>query len=265
MSGMPPGADMDGKDVVLALRFDSLVLDADVFANNTHWPGANVALFDDALLDPAMALACDGGTVGVGSWGAINWAPTTSQQYYLVADGIIPAADPGLMPEGAFSISIVHDGDPAPNPAWLTSDAPVAWTDVETALLASDIRVASVVTLRDAMSMTSDGAPTRRLIAARDRRADRGSAVPGSPSSPRRAGEGLDAAISNTIALATTDSAYDISMVDVDNDATTGGRDETSLRTSARRVRRRATASMLRGSLGDAACAATSAPSWSTR
>ncbi len=117
MSGMPPGADMDGKDVVLALRFDSPVMDFEVFANNTHWPGANVALFDDALLDPLTALACDGGTVGDGFWGKLTGFPiATAQQYYLVADGIIPAADPGLMPEGAFSISIVHSGDPSQQP-----------------------------------------------------------------------------------------------------------------------------------------------------
>jgi len=218
MSGMPPGADMDGKDVVLALRFDSLVLNADVFANNTHWPGANVALFEDALLDPVTAVTCDGGTVGVGSWGAINWAPTTSQQYYVVADGIIPAADPGLMPEGAFSVSIVHSGDVADS-TWLTSDAPVTWTDVETALLASNIRVASVVTLRDAMTMTSDGAADATEIAlATDARTQFGS--PWLTELSSSTGEGLDAAISNTIDLARDLSTYDISLIDLDDDVT---------------------------------------------
>ena len=160
----PPGADMDGKDVVLALRFDTSLLGVNVFANNTHWPGANVALFDDMLLEPALALACDGGAVGVGFWGAIGWTPTVSQQYYLVADGIIPANEPGHMPEGAFSISIVHDGDP-PNSSWLTSDAPVSWDDVDAALAASDIRVASVVTLRTPMISPSPGRDDAREIA----------------------------------------------------------------------------------------------------
>jgi len=214
----PPGVDMDGKDVVLALRFDLAPVGVSVFANNTHWPGANVALFDDALLDPALALACDGGTVGVGSWGSIAWAPTTSQQYYLVADGIIPAADPGHMPEGAFSISIVHDGDPA-NPAWLTSDAPVVWTDVETALLASDIRVASVVTLRDAMDMVSAGnADARGMALATDALTKAGGGWVTELASAN--GDGLEAAISNTIALASTASVYDFELFDVDNDAT---------------------------------------------
>ena len=216
----PPGADMDDKDVVLALRFDGLVGNMKVFANNTHWPGANVALFDDALLDPSSALACDGGTVGVGMWGSIEFPPVASQQYYLVADGIVPAADPGVMPEGAFSISIVHDGDPA-NPSWLTSDAPVAWTKVETALLASDIRVASVVTLRDAMTMPSDGSADARLMAAAT-----GALTSASTNNEwvtelaSSNGAGLAAAISNTIALARTDSVYDISAREVDNDGT---------------------------------------------
>ena len=37
-------------------------------------------------------------------WGAIAWPPVASQTYYVVADGIIPAADPGAMPEGAFYV-----------------------------------------------------------------------------------------------------------------------------------------------------------------
>lgn len=211
----PPGDDMDDKDVVLALRFDAPVLGASAFANNTHWPGANVALFEDALLDPAAAVACDGGAMGVGTWGSIAWAPTVSQPYYLVADGIVPAMDPGLMPpEGAFSISIVHDGDP-PNPSWLTADAPVAWPDVENALLASGIRVASVVTLRDAMTMPSVGESDARLIAA----ATDALTASGDPwVTPVGAsdGTGFNAAILYTIALPKTDSVYDIRTIGVD-------------------------------------------------
>ena len=223
MPGDPPGTDMDGKDVVLSLRFDAPVLGASAFANNTHWPGANVALFDDATLDPPAALACDGGNLGVGRWGAITWAPSTGRQYYLVADGIIPAAEPGHTPEGAFSLSIVHDGDPA-DASWLTSDAPVTWTDVETALLSSQIRVASVVTLKDAMTMPSDGNADARLIAAAtDARTTLGGHWVTELSSAT--GEGLDAAISNTVALAKTSSVYDIRMTEVDNPDT--GRDET--------------------------------------
>jgi hypothetical protein len=214
----PPGSDMDGKDVILALRFDSAVPSVNAFANNTHWPGANVALFGNASFDPLSAIACDGGANGVGAWGAIGWTPTTSQQYYLVADGIIPAADPGHMPEGAFSVSIVHDGDP-PNPVWLTSDAPVRWNDVEAALLGSDIRVASVVTLNDAMSTSSAGNEDARLIAAAtDALTKLGGQWVTEVASAN--GEGLDSAISNTITLAKTDSVYSISVVDLDNDAT---------------------------------------------
>lgn len=218
----PPGFDMDDKDVVLAFRFDSMVAGFDAFANNTHWPGANVALFDDAALDPAAALVCDNGTTGVGAWGAVSWPPITSQDYYLVADGIVPAADPGFMPEGAFSLSIVHDGDPS-NPTWMTTDAPVAWTEVETALLASSIRVASVVTLRDAMTMPSDGAADARLIAAATEALTKvGSEWVTEVASAT--GEGFDAAIGNTIALARDESAYDFTMVAEDDLAT--GNDE---------------------------------------
>jgi hypothetical protein len=219
----PPGLDTDDTDAVLALRFDSAVPGVTAFANNTHWPGANVALFDDPMLDPALALACDVGPGGTNHWGAISWPPVTSRQYYLVADGIVPAAEPGHKPEGAFSISIVRDGD-SPNPQWRTSDAPVVWNDgvdgVEPELLASDIRVASVVTLKDALTTTSDGNDDARLIAAATEALTKvnGQWVTELPSA---IGSALGAAISNTIAKAKDESVYTISMVDEDNPATT--------------------------------------------
>lgn len=214
----PPGADMDGKDVVLSLRFDVPPTAFSVIANNTHWPGAYVALFDDALLAPATALACDGGMVGDGMWGSIAWSPVAAQPYYLVADGIIPAADPGAMPEGAFSLSIIHDGDPS-NPTWTTTNAPVAWSDVEAALLASDIRVASVVTLRDALTSPSEGTLDARLMALATDALTKGGDewVTELPSAN---GDGLESAISNTITLAATDTVYDVSLREEDNDTT---------------------------------------------
>jgi hypothetical protein len=223
--GVIPGENDDHKDAVIALRFDSPVAGFDAFAGNTHWPGANVALFDAAPLDPAAALACDGGTVrGEGNWGSVSWPPMTSQQYYLVVDGIIPESDPGYDPEGAFSISIVHDGDP-PNPAWRTSDAPVAWDDmggvdgVETKLLASNIRVASVVTLEDPVDVTSDGkADAEEIALATNALTKFGS--PWVTELPSAMGGGLESAISNTIALARDDSVYTITMVHEDNPAT---------------------------------------------
>ena len=218
MPGDPPGGDMDGKDVVLTFRFDAPIGSVAASADNTHWPGAYVALFDDALLDPAMSIACDGGTLGSGSWGAIAWTPVPALQYYLVADGIVPAADPGAMPEGAFSIAILHDGDPA-NPTWMTTAAPVAWNEVETALLASDVRVASVVTLRDAMTMPSAGSNDARLMALATDALTR-TGAPWVTELGSASGAGLDAAVSNTIALAKTDSVYDVLMTDVDNPAT---------------------------------------------
>ncbi len=214
----PPGSDMDGKDVVVALRFATPPTGVSVTANNTHWPGAYVALFDDTLLDPSAALACDGGVVGEGMWGSIGWAPIAAQPYYLVADGIIPAADPGATPEGAFSLSIVHDGDPS-NPTWTTTAAPVAWSDVEVALVASNIRVASVVTLRDALTSPSGGNVDARLMAlVTDAITEGGDQwVTELPSAN---GEGLESAISNTIALAATDTVYDISLRETDAPAT---------------------------------------------
>jgi len=122
------------------------------------------------------------------------------------------------MPEGAFSISILHDGDTA-NPTWTTTAAPVAWNDVEAALLASDVRVASVVTLRDAITMPSAGSNDARLIALATDALTR-TGAPWVTELGSASGDGLDVAVRDTIALAKTDSVYDVLMTDVDNPAT---------------------------------------------
>jgi hypothetical protein len=222
-SGTPPDIDMDDKDVVITFRFDSTVTVFDVSANNTHWPGANVALFDNDMLDPLTALACDG-AIATSSWGAIlQWPHTTTPQYYIVVDGQLPAGSQELKPEGAFSLSIVHDGDPA-NPSWLTAEAPVDWDQVEVALLTNDIRVASVVSPKDAMTMPSDAdADAREVAIATGAVTKVGEAWIREITAPD--GGGLGAAVSNTIKLI-LDSVYDIQMVEVDDD-TTPGVDET--------------------------------------
>jgi hypothetical protein len=216
-SGDPLGDDMDDKDAVITFHFDSpSVTLVDAFANNTHWPGANVALFDDPMLDPLMALACDGVTTSF--WGAVQWAPTTTQQYYIVVDGQVPASDPGVEPEGAFSLSILHDGDPS-NPSWLTADAPVDWAPVEAALLANDIRVASVVSPKDAATMPSDADPDAREVAIATGAVTKvGGEWVGEITSPD--GDGLGAQITNTINLILDQSVYDIRMVETDDDTT---------------------------------------------
>lgn len=216
-SGVPPGNDMDDKDVVITFRFDSpSVTLADAFANNTHWPGANVALFSDTMLDPVAALACDGVTTG--GWGAIQWAPVAMQQYHIVVDGQVPAADPFVEPEGAFSLSIVHDGDPS-NPSWLTADAPIDWPLVEVALLANDIRVASVISPKDALTMPSDAdADARQAAIATGAVTKLGGQWVGEITSPD--GEGLGAQVANTIKLILDESVYDIRLVAVDDDTT---------------------------------------------
>jgi hypothetical protein len=216
----PPGEDMDGKDVVLTFEFASPISAFDVSARNTHWPGANVALFDDPALDPATALACNGGDGVDGMWGSISQSPVATSRYYLVVDGIIPATDPAFEPEGAFSISIVHDGDP-PNPSWLTTDAPVTWASVETALLTNDIRVASVVTLRDAMDAVSAGSADARLIAAATEALTGGDdSAPWVAEPPSANGAGVGNAIRDTLLLASTGSVYDVSVEDLDNEGT---------------------------------------------
>ncbi len=211
-SGMPPGDDMDDKDVVIMFRFDSpAVTLVDAFANNTHWPGANVALFDNAMLDPAMTLGCDG--MATGNWGGIQWMPTTTQQYYLVVDGQVPAADPFVEPEGAFSISIVHDDDPS-NPTWMTADTPVDWASAEAALVANDIRVASVVSPKDAVTMPSDADADARAVAMATGAATVAGPWVGEITAPD--GEGLGAQITTTL----REIRYDIEAVAIEDPAT---------------------------------------------
>jgi len=228
MSGMPPGADIDGRDAVIALRFDApTVMLADAFANNTHWPAANVALFDDPLLDPAASVACNGNASL--RWGAVQWMPATAQPYYLVIDPMIPGGS-GLDPVGAFSLGIVSEGDP-PNPTWLTADAPVDWASAETELLARKIRVASVIS-PTTTGMPSEAEPDAREVAALTGAVTKTDAAwLGEVTS--QDGEGLGAQISNAIGLIRDESTYDFTIAEVDNDATPGV-DETGFVTDLR-------------------------------
>ncbi|MDH3485100.1 MAG: VWA domain-containing protein, partial [Myxococcales bacterium] len=217
ITGVPPDNDMDDKDVVITFRFDSPgVTLVDVFADNTHWPGANVALFGDAMLDPAATLGCDG--MATGNWGAIQWMPTARQPYYIVADGQVPAGE-DVEPEGAFSLSIVHNGDPPDPVAWLTATAPVDWPMVEMALLANDIRVASVLSPKDAVTMPSDAdADARAVASATDAVTKVGGEWVREITAPD--GEGLGAQVTNTLSLILDESIYDIQIVAVEDVAT---------------------------------------------
>ncbi|MDH3623894.1 MAG: VWA domain-containing protein [Myxococcales bacterium] len=217
ITGMPPDNDMDDKDVVITFRFDSPgVTLVDVFADNTHWPGANVALFDNMVLDPLATLGCDG--MATGNWGAVQlMMPIATQQYYLVVDGQVPAGQT-VEPEGAFSLSIVHDGDPS-NPTWMTVDAPVDWAPVETALLANDIRVASVLSPKDMMTMPSDADPDARAVATATGAVTKvGGQWVGEITAPD--GDGLGAQITITLNLILDESIYDIQVIAVEDPAT---------------------------------------------
>jgi hypothetical protein len=141
--------------------------------------------------------------------------PTTTRQYYIVVDGQVPTGE-NVEPEGAFSLSIVHDGDPPNNPAWLTAEAPVDWAEVEMALLANDIRVASVLSPKDAGAMPSD-ADARAVATATGAVTVTGQWV-GEITAPD--GEGLGAQITNTLNLILDESVYDIQVLAVENVAT---------------------------------------------
>ena len=209
----PPSLDQDGRDAVLKFRFGSPPSGFSARASNTHWPAANIAVFDDMAL--TNSLACDGNMAG-DTWAEINVSPiAASQEYYLVADELI--GEGSVENPGAFSISIIVDGD-SPNPAWTTSNAPVVWSEhIVTELQASNIRVASVVTPKDPMMMPSDGNADARLMAT-----ETGALTKNGDQwvweLPSNLGEGLEAAVISTIALAKTDSVYDIQVNSVDNE-----------------------------------------------
>ncbi|MGB5809602.1 MAG: hypothetical protein WBG86_03675 [Polyangiales bacterium] len=214
MSGPLPGLDTDLNDAVVTFRFDTPPLGlVTASTRNTHWPSANLALFDQLPLDPLTALGCDGSAMM--NWGSLDFAPVAAQQYYLVADGRVPAG--GSTQPGAFSLSILHGDDP-PNPAWATADAPVEWAPTEVALLANQIRVASVVSPRTAMA-PSDADPDARAIAAITGALTRlDDPWVGTITSPT--GEGLAGQITNTIRQIVEDSGYDIALTATDDPGT---------------------------------------------
>ena len=207
-----PGGPMDGKDAVITFRFDSPPsAPFAVSSSNTHWPGAVLALFDSAALDPLMSLDCQ----GQATWNSLSWSPVSAQQYYLVADGQF--VDMTSNPEGAFSLAIEHDGDPA-NPSWLTADAPVDWPPVETNLLANNIRVASVISPFAGML---DADPDARAVASITGAITK-TGVEWVEAITADTGDGLGAAVSNTISLIVDESIYDHRIAIVEDSATLG-------------------------------------------
>lgn len=220
-NALPPFMSLDTEDAVVTFRFDApSITSASALSDYTHF-SSNLALFDTLPIDPMNVIVCNGGDLDMMPptdpmfWGRLAWTPVTSQQYYLVIDGKTSGMDPAEEQRGPFQLEISHSDDVGPNPAWLTADAPVTWTAVETALLAEDVRVASVVS---AKAGGNDGELDAREIAS----ATGAETRIGEPwvGTAGQLGEGLDAAIVNALRLAAEESGYDIRMTAIDNDAT---------------------------------------------
>lgn len=220
-TGAPPMMSLDTEDAVITFRFDaSTITDANALSDYTHF-SSNLALFDMMPIDPASVVLCNGGDLDMMPpddpmfWGRLSWMPVTSQQYYLVIDGKTSGMDPMEEQRGPFQLEISHDDDPGPSPGWLTVAAPVSWNDVETALLAERIRVASVVS--DRAGGNDAEADAREIASATGAVTRIGEQWVGTAG---MLGEGLDAAVINTVARIAEDSGFDIEMTEEDNAAT---------------------------------------------
>jgi hypothetical protein len=131
----------DGRDSFIGF---SLTAPRDFFLSGqgTSYHTHNVALFDSAL----GLVDCNPGPGGGDYWGRFN-ATVGAGDWYTVSDASVATNVSAADRVGNYQLrfhNVTADGagDPA---SWMTRDLPIAWTDVETELLATGVKIVSVI------------------------------------------------------------------------------------------------------------------------
>jgi hypothetical protein len=134
----PPSCWTDGLDgaVWFTLKQDQKKLF--MSAEGAFFPSSHVALFKDDL----EFFDCDPGPGAGNNWGQLNVDQLDKGDWYLVADARLAPTDSINSRRGPYQLRVVTTNS---KPDWRTADTPVLWTDVETELLASGVKVISVI------------------------------------------------------------------------------------------------------------------------
>lgn len=130
----------DGRDAFF--RF-SLNTDTNMFISGegTAYHTTNVALFDSGL----GSFDCNPGPGGGDYWGRLT-RTLAAGDWYAVSDASVDPSTSVSTRRGNFQLRFHNlTADPGGDPSWETTDLPIAWTTVETELLANGVKMVSVV------------------------------------------------------------------------------------------------------------------------
>jgi hypothetical protein len=130
----------DGRDAFVKFSLGSMV-DMFVSGEGTAYHTTNTALFDSSL----VSVDCNPGPGGGDYWGRLTQT-LGAGDWYAVSDASVAPSNSVADRRGNFQLRLHNlTADPGGDPSWQTADLPIAWTTVETELLASRVKLVSVV------------------------------------------------------------------------------------------------------------------------
>jgi len=131
----------DGRDGVVSFSVDSAFAtgggQAFISGAGSFYPYTLVSLWDQTL----TPVACDNGPGGSNRWGRVL-EPLTAGTWYAVSDAGVSPKSSEASNIGPFQLRVQTT---LADPSWETKEVPIAWTEVETELLASAIKTVSII------------------------------------------------------------------------------------------------------------------------
>jgi hypothetical protein len=130
----------DGRDAFVKFSLTGMV-DMFVSGEGTAYHTTNVSLLDSGL----GSLDCNPGPGGGDYWGRLTQTLPPGD-WYAVSDASVDPSSSVADRRGNFQLRFHNlTADPGGDPSWETTDLPIAWTTVETELLANGVKMVSVV------------------------------------------------------------------------------------------------------------------------
>jgi hypothetical protein len=130
----------DGRDAFVKFSLGGAV-NMFVSGEGTAYHTTNVSLLDSGL----GSFDCNPGPGGGDYWGRLT-RMLGSGDWYAVSDASVDPSSSVSDRRGNFQLRLHNlTADPGGDPSWQTADLPIAWTTVETELLASRVKLVSVV------------------------------------------------------------------------------------------------------------------------
>jgi len=130
----------DGRDAFVKFSLTGMV-DMFVSGEGTAYHTTNVSLLDSGL----GSFDCNPGPGGGDYWGRLT-RTLAAGDWYAVSDGAVAPDKSVADRRGNFQLRFHNlTWDSGDKPSWQTTDLPIAWTTVETELLANEVKLVSIV------------------------------------------------------------------------------------------------------------------------